>query len=194
MVVDWTGYTLYPVLIPKLTSELERADARTEFKHAMTIKEERKSELANLTSQNGIELEHSYNCILDLNAWFRENISTEPGHDGHLLAEWYSFCKDLNLYLGDWLIEKYPWLRWALYTTSKKSLDYQSPAIIGYKEKSPNHVNFDISFAGWGIAYVEDSHPSKTAFLRQFIHNEDIPQEQCKNILIDVLGPNSKWI
>jgi hypothetical protein len=174
MTADWTDYPLFTVVGVGLSSKLSRADAQARHKHSMAVKEKRKAVLAELTKRNGIELENSYQCFNDLNVWFRDNISLEPGHDDKLLAEWYSFTTDLNLYMGDCLIERYPWLRWALQTTSKRASSYQSSVIRGYRQSEITHVEFNLNFARWGLAYVTDPHYRASVFAGAFINGEDL--------------------
>ncbi|POH71607.1 hypothetical protein [Arthrobacter glacialis] len=185
MTVDWSGYPIFPTLFAK------RVEARENFKHELAIKEERKLALAQLTAQNGIVLEDSYECYLMLNAWFRENACPEPGDDENLMVEWICFARDLNLFMCDALVDRYPWLEWTLYTTSKKSENYQRGVLKGFKNDPRKHVCFAPVFIGWGYVYLKKPKASATAFVRQFVYGEDIPIEPREDTLNHLLG--SDW-
>ncbi|POH71610.1 hypothetical protein CVS27_20060 [Arthrobacter glacialis] len=189
MAVDWSAYTLFPVLHAGRPSELTRSEARANFKHELSIKEERKKILAELTARNGIVLEDSYECYAKLNLWFRDNIAPEPGDEKNLLVEWVSFLCDLNLYLGDALIARYPWLRWTFYTTSQKSQNYQTGVLKGYKVCPRMNVRFDRTIIGCGYVYLNKPEASPTVFVRQFVYAEDITIEQREALLLKQLGP-----
>ncbi|POH71609.1 hypothetical protein CVS27_20050 [Arthrobacter glacialis] len=189
MSVDWSGYPLFPILIVGRAAELSRQEARANFKHELSIKEERKQILAELTARNGIILEDTYECYAKLNLWFRDNISPEPGDEKNLLVEWVSFVRDLNLFMGDSLIARYPWLRWTFYTTSKKSRNYQKGVLKGYKTVPTMSFRFDGTLISWGYVYLSEPEASPTVFVRQFAYAEDIPAEQREGLLLKQLGP-----
>ena len=190
MAVDWSGYPIVPILNVGRSSELPRAEARANFKYELSIKEERKQALAELTAQNGIILEDSYDCYARLNLWYRDNIAPEPGDEKNLLVEWVCFARDLNMFMGDALIARYPQLKWVFYTTSKKSENYQTGVLKGYTVNPGYHARFAPVFIGWGYVYLAKPEASATVFVRQFVFSEDLTTEQRNELLAQQLGPD----
>jgi len=180
MTIDWTGYPIYPSTGGGPSAQLSRADTRARHRHRMAIKDERIALLAALTSKHGIPLENSYDCLMRLNAWYRDNVSLEPGYETRLLAEWYSFATDLDLFMGDCLIERYPWLEWTLHTTGKKMEAYESSVIRGYKVSETRFTDFDLIIAGWGNTYLMKPSAPVTTFATFFIYGEYIPLDEKK--------------
>lgn len=189
MSVDWSGYAIVDIPNPGRAEDLDRAAARANFRHELATKEDRKQELAGLLSRNGIVLEDSYDCYLKLNTWYRDNMGPEPGDEENILAEWLSFARDLNLFMCDALIARFPWLEWAFYAGSKRSESYQLGVLKGFKHDKGRALRFAPVFVGWGYVYLKNLSHDDTVFIRQFICAEDLPLSEREERLTEILGP-----
>lgn len=131
MAISWRGYESYPgvALFP---NELSRADARSLYELCMATKDERIAMLGRLAESDGVVLGHDDDALQALNDWFSATVEPDPDRPGRLLAEWYSVCHDIGLFLGEAMIARSPNLRWEFFTWGAKNIAYQWHVIMGF--------------------------------------------------------------
>jgi hypothetical protein len=136
------------------------AQAKSEYEHLMSIKNERKSILQEFLSTNGVSLACDDTALGEIESWFVSSVESDTHDTERLRPLWYSVVRDLALFLGDCMIERHGHLHWAYYKWGKKSRSFQRPVIMGFKnvQYGKYHMDIDDMLAIYGVRTVYDKH------------------------------------
>jgi hypothetical protein len=156
MTVEWGEYAPYVPPEYGLLGEMTPAQARRSFNHLMASKPERREQLCLLLARNGHPLGATDKAVQALNDWFRVNVEGSGTDPYRLRNVWYSVVNDIALFLGDVIIERYPRLRWQMFTHGKRNMSYQRHVLMGFTNvpDSKYNVDLDIAIATYGQRIV----------------------------------------
>lgn len=166
MTTIWDGYAPYvpPHLEP--VREMVRSEARESYRDLMAARPERRRQLSSLLAANNIVLDDSDDGIQVLNDWFRANVEANPEQPERLRSLWYSVGNDVALFLGDTLISRFPYLKWAMFTSGKRNIAGYAYRII-YGE--PVDEKYLLALLREGVTDEQLKHGMARVFVGSFV-------------------------
>jgi hypothetical protein len=142
MSVEWGDYEPYMPSTDGPLQDLPRREARAEYRRVMDSRFERIAQLRRLLLRNGVTMGSSDDEVQRVNDWFRSVVTLDPGW-GRMAKEWFPVCTDTGLWLGEVMIERWPWLHWEFFTWGKRNVSYQRPVIMGFTRTQHPRINID---------------------------------------------------
>lgn len=153
----WNEYPLVVITPWSARAEMGRREAKALFERIIGERAYRVEGLRKLLEKFGVNLDFSYASLQSLNDWFIGAASSSPEHPSVPDDRTLSVCEDIALYLGEAMIMRDSSLRWELLTSRKSDPDYQSPAIVGFRN-APGWAHLALSgqVCGYAIGVLED--------------------------------------
>ena len=149
----------YEVFRPKLDKPCylaARKEARAAYNWFIESIPERIKGLKDFVKECGYPVLEGRDFLPVLNDFYFGVCSEIAGHEKLGPME-LSLAMDINMYIGDLLVQKFDNLHWAFHTFGKSNIDYQSPVIMGFskvKYKKYSREFFGV-IAGYGIRILE---------------------------------------
>lgn len=166
--MDWADYDLFAPGVSAPLRKLPRREARAAYQRLMDSKVHRLDSLAKLLAANGVDLASDDASIQRINDWFRASVEESPERPGELLPKWYSVVNDLQLFLGEVMIERNPQSHWGFVSRRPSDLNYQNAVITGVST-TPGDVgtiNIDYLLAQYGRRVVAGEEDPPDEMLR----------------------------
>ena len=171
--INWGDYSIYRPPVPKLHSEMSRAEARLTYADVMGKKCARTAGLRRLLLINGLRLDDSPDSTDELGRWIYDNVEENPDQPGRLLGDWYSVVFDTGLYVGDLIISLNPHRHWVMQQGGRRHVAFQKAVIAGFPRDEKFSVDPDAYVAG--IAYDSiKGRPVKSSPLWAYVENRAI--------------------
>lgn len=156
MSVNWDFYEPFDPGVDGPLHELPRKEAREAFKRIMAAKEERIDQLKKLLERNGIALRSTDDGLMELEAWYRNEVERDAEKEDRLRPLWYAVTFDIGLFISEVMIERAPNLRWEFFTYGAKNVSYHRPVLMGFSKIPNPKYNTDVDFvvATFGLRIV----------------------------------------
>ncbi len=130
--MNWHGYEL--VRIEYSPTAQTKAIAKAASVPLLGSKPQRLRMFGDLLVQNGLPADLQSEAVLrSVFDFFIQNVEASSSNTQVIGPEWESFAIDLGLVLGDHMIAKKPYLRWAFLDGDKRQLNAWQTGLIGFE-------------------------------------------------------------
>ncbi|WP_428540168.1 hypothetical protein [Profundibacter sp.] len=160
----------YEVFRPKLNKPChlaERKEARAAYNWFIESIPERIKGLKDFVNECGYPVLEGRDFLPVLNDF---GVCSEiVGHEKLGPLE-LSLAIDINMYIGDLLVQKFDNLHWVFHTFGKSDVNYQCPVIMGFSKirNKKYSIEFFRIIAGYGIRILEGEPKEDGLFIRLY--------------------------